>query len=185
MVDRMSLFDRLRRARGLFERQGERDLEDFGKLPGAAPVVQNTVWVVQVEILGDVNIDLRDDHSDRADHSVNEGPRVHGDLVVHGSLSQALNASNRFAADGGAPELARRLEALHALVAQLVAQLPAEEARTTSRDLETFVGEATSRKPRRAFYEVTAHGLARAAKAVAHLAVPIAEAVEAVLTLLK
>jgi hypothetical protein len=181
----MDLFDRLRRARGFFERAGERELEGFDRLSPPTPLVQHTVWVVQVDIVGDVNLDLRDDHSDRADRSVTEGPRVQGDLVVQGNLRQALNASSSFEADGGSAELARRLEILHGLVARLVAHLPPEEAQTASRDLETFARETTSRAPRRPFYEVTAHGLTKAAKTVAHLAAPIAEAVEAVLSLLK
>ena len=185
MSGRMGLFDRLRRARGLFERAGERELEGFDRLRPPTPVVQHTVWVVQVDIVGDVHLDLRDDHSDRADRSVTTGPRVQGDLAVQGNLRQALNASNSFEADGGSAELAERLEALHGLVARLVAHLPPEEAQTASRDLETFAREVTSPAPRRPFYEVTAHGLVKAAKAVAHLAVPIAEAVEAVISLLK
>jgi len=185
MSERIGLFDRLRRARGLFERAGERPLEGFDRLAPPASAVQHTVWVVQVDIVGDVHLDLRDDHSDRADHSVTEGARVQGDLVVLGNLRHALNASSRFEADGGSADLVHRLEALHALVARLVAQLPPEEAQTASRDLETFAREVTSRAPRRPFYEVTAHGLVRAAKTVAHLATPIAEAVEAVLSLLK
>ena len=179
------LFDRLRRARGLFERAGERELEGFDRLRPPTPVVQHTVWVVQVDVVGDVNLDLRDDHSDRADRSVTTGPRVQGDLAVQGNLRQALDASDRFEADGGSADLAHRLESLHGLVEQLVAILPPVEAQTASRDLETFAREVTSPKPRRPFYEVTAHGLVRAAKAVAHLSVPVAEAVEAVLSLLK
>ena len=185
MSGRMGLFDRLRRARGLFERAGERELEGFARLRPPPPVGQHTVWVVQVDIVGDVHLDLRDDHSDRADRSVTEGPRVQGDLVVQGNLRQALNASSSFEADGGSAELAHRLATLHGLVARLVPHLTPEEAQTASRDLETFAREITSPAPRRPFYEVTAHGLVKAAKAVAHLAVPVAEAVEAVLSLLK
>ena len=76
MSGRMGLFDRLRRARGLFERAGERELEGFDPLRPPTSVVPHTVWVVQVDIVGDVHLDLRDDHSDRADRSVTEGPRI-------------------------------------------------------------------------------------------------------------
>jgi hypothetical protein len=185
MSGRTGLFDRLRRARGLFDRDGDRDLGAFDRLRGPPAVVQHTVWIVQVEVIGDVNLDLRDDHSDHADRSVTEGVRVQGDLAVQGSLRQALQASDRFAAGGGSTELARRLASLHGLVSQLVASLPADAAQAASRDLETFAKEVTSPAPRRAFYGVTAEGLVQAAKAVALLALPVAEAVEAVLSLLK
>jgi hypothetical protein len=185
MSGHTGLFDRLRKARGLFERQGERGLEDFDRQAPAPAVVHNTLWVVQVDIVGDVGLDLRDDHSDRADRSVTQGPRVAGDLVVQGNLHQALAATNAFEAAGGASDLARRLEALHDLVAQVAMRLPQVEAQTASRDLETFAREVTSSRPRRPFYTVTAQGLKEAAKAVAHLAVPVAEAVEAVLELLR
>jgi hypothetical protein len=185
MAGHTGLFDRLRKARGLFERQGERGLEGFDRQPPAPAVVHNTLWVVQVDIVGDVRLDLRDDHSDHADRSVTEGARVHGDLVVQGNLRQALAASSAFAAAGGSAALARRLEVLHGLVAELVARLPQDEAQTASRDLETFAREVTSGRPRRPFYGLTAQGLVEAAKAVAHLAVPVAEAIEAVLSLLK
>jgi hypothetical protein len=181
----MGLLDRLRRARALFERAGEHGLEGFDRLRPPADVVPHTVWIVQVDIVGDVNLDLHDDHSDRADRSVTQGARVQGDLAVQGNLRQALDASCRFEAAGGAADLARRLETLHELVTRLVAHLPPEEAQTASRDLETFAREVTSAAPRRPFYDLTAHGLVKAAKAVAHLSLPIAEAVEAVLTLLK
>jgi hypothetical protein len=185
MSGHTGLFDRLRKARGLFERQGERGLEGFDRQPPAPAVVHNTLWVVQVDIVGDVRLDLRDDHSDRADRSVIQGVRVAGDLVVQGNLHQALAASSAFEAAGGSADLARRLDMLHGLVAQLVARLPQDEAQTASRDLETFAREVTSPRPRRPFYEVTAQGLKEAARAVAHLALPVTEAVAAVLTLLK
>jgi hypothetical protein len=185
MSGHTGLFARLRKARGLFERQGERGLEGFDRQPPAPEVVHNTYWVVQVDVVGDVRLDLRDDHSDHADRSVTEGLRVTGDLVVQGNLRQALAAASAFEAAGGPADLARRLEVLHALVEKLVARLPQDDAQTASRDLETFAREVTSGRPRPAFYAVTAQGLKEAAKAVAHLAVPVAEAIEAVLALLK
>jgi hypothetical protein len=185
MVDRMSLFERLRKARGIFEWQDDRELEDFRRFGRSTAVVHNTVWVVNVDIVGDVNLDLRDDHSDRGDRSVTQGARVHGDLVVQGNLEQAIGAASRYEGDGGSRELARRLEDLHALVTHLVEHLPPESAQAASRDLESFSKEVTSRSPRRPFYEITSQGLIRAAKMVGHLALPIAEAVEAILLLLR
>jgi hypothetical protein len=170
----MDLLERLRKARGLFERQEDRELEGFRKNTPAGEVVQTNVWIVTVDIAGDVTVDLRDDRSATA------GPRVQGDVVTQGDLQDALNVAGR--PDAGVPqELSLRLEELQVLVAQLLIRLPEEEAQAASRDLKALAAEVTSRKPRKPFYEVSAHGLVRAAWAVAELAGPIRHAVEALL----
>jgi hypothetical protein len=75
-------------------------------------------------------------------------------------------------------------EVLTVEVGKLAAQLPPEEAEKVSRDLQTLTTEATSKSPRKAWYELSGKGLVDAAKTVAAMAGPITTAVKAVLSLL-
>jgi hypothetical protein len=170
----MDLLERLRKARGIFDRQRDRELEGFRKNTQAGEVVQTNVWIVSVEVVGDVTVDLRDDRS------ATSGPRVQGDIVSQGDLRDVLNATGP-PDDAAAPELARRLEDLQALVTQLLTRLPEEEAQAAARDLKALAAEVSSRKPRKPFYEISAHGLVSAAWAVAELAGPIRNAIEELL----
>ena len=61
---------------------------------------------------------------------------------------------------------------------------PADVQEKAAKNLEKLTKEATSPKPDRQWYEVSAEGLLDAAKAVAGMAAPITSAVKAVLSLL-
>ena len=62
-------------------------------------------------------------------------------------------------------------------------QLPEKKAEQAAQDLETLTNEATSREPRRRWYELSAEGLIEAAKTVGKMAEPVVKTVEAILPL--
>ena len=111
-----------------------------------------------------------------------------GNVTVSGdfNLVTAKSIENSFnkAATAPDPALGTALKALSTQVAELVKQLPPDKKEAAARDLETLTTEATSKAPRKAWYELSAEGLKDAAKAVAGMAGPIATAVGAVLGLL-
>ncbi len=67
---------------------------------------------------------------------------------------------------------------------KLVTNFSPDEAEKVSRDLHTLASEATSKAPRKAWYELSGQGLIEAAKTVAAMAGPVTTAVKAVLSLL-
>ena len=82
------------------------------------------------------------------------------------------------------PDLQQALKDLCAQIAELSKRLPPEHQDTVTRDLSTFVTEATSSKPRKAWYDISGAGLVEAAKAVKEFAEPVASAVKLVIGLL-
>lgn len=112
-----------------------------------------------------------------------------GNVSVTGdfNLVTAHNIQNSFNKVANAkldPELESRLQAVAIEVAKLVKHLPEDTAEKTSRDLETLTNEATSKAPRKEWYQLSAKGLVEAAKSVAEMAAPVATAVTALLALL-
>jgi hypothetical protein len=112
-----------------------------------------------------------------------------GNVTVSGDFNvvTATNIQNSFnkAANSGVPEeLKTKLKELSVQVANLVKELPPDDAEKASKDLEALTSEAVSKKPRREWYELSAKGLVDAAKTVAKMAAPIATAVKAVLALI-
>jgi hypothetical protein len=94
------------------------------------------------------------------------------------------NSFNKAAAPDVDAEMKEKLQRLAVEVANLAKALPPEEAEHASKDLECLTSEATSTKPRKEWYELSAKGLLDAAKTVAAMVSPVTTAVKAVLALL-
>ncbi len=111
-----------------------------------------------------------------------------GNVNVTGdfNLVTAQNIQDSFnkAADAPVAELKERLQELALEVANLVKQLPPDEAESVSRDLSALSTEAVAKKPRKKWYDLSAEGILEAAKTVAELTGPVSTAVKAVLALL-
>lgn len=112
-----------------------------------------------------------------------------GNVTVSGDFNlvtaQNIQGSFNKAAGAEVPEpLKDALKTLTTQVAELAKHLPPDKAETVSKDLATLTAEATSKEPRKAWYELSASGLLDAAKAVAQMAAPVTTAVKAVLALL-
>jgi hypothetical protein len=94
------------------------------------------------------------------------------------------NSFNSIAKSDTKEELKESLKQLTVQVAELAKLTPPEKAEEIARDLESFTKEATSKAPRKKWYELSADGLLEAAKTVAEMAAPVTTAVKAVLALL-
>jgi hypothetical protein len=112
-----------------------------------------------------------------------------GEVSVTGDFSfvtarNIQDSFNKSSSTVGNTQLKQTLQALTAEVGRLAAKLSKDEAEKVSQDLQTLTSEATSKSPRRKWYELSAEGLIEAAKTVAEMAEPVSTAVKAVLALL-
>jgi hypothetical protein len=108
---------------------------------------------------------------------------VTGDFNVV-TANNIKDSFNKATGPGVSEDLKKTLAALTVEIGKLAAKLPQEEAEKVTRDLQTLATEATSKSPRKAWYELSAQGLVDAAKTVAEMAGPVTTAVRAVLALL-
>jgi hypothetical protein len=108
---------------------------------------------------------------------------VTGDFNVV-TAQNIRDSFNKASGPGVADELKEKLQALTIEVGKLATKLPPDDAEKVSRDLHTLASEATSKAPRKAWYELSGQGLIEAAKTVAAMAGPVTKAVKAVLSLL-
>lgn len=81
-------------------------------------------------------------------------------------------------------DLRQNLQELSRQVEQMVKHLPPKEAEKAAQDLEKLTDEAISGKPTREWYQVSADGLVKAAKAVGETAEPVIKTVKKILPLL-
>jgi len=109
------------------------------------------------------------------------GTFVNSPVVVAESIEQ----SSIMVAQSAVPEeLKSVLQELHKATAEMTSHLPEDEAALAGRDLEDLAKEATSDKPRPAFWRRAADGLLAAAKGVAEYGTPVVELVTKVAALL-
>jgi hypothetical protein len=109
----------------------------------------------------------------------------HGDVAANQVVADTIqNSFNRVEKAQVSDNLKARLQDLNKLIQELVKKLPPDEQEKAARNLDVLTTQATAKKPDRRWYEVSAEGLAEAAKAVADFAKPVATAVGAVLALL-
>ncbi|TDF84396.1 hypothetical protein [Pseudomonas sp. H9] len=113
------------------------------------------------------------------------GPVNTGGGDINVITAETINNSfNKVQASQASSDLKEALKEAITQVVELAKKLPQEQAQTVLKDLDAFTGEATSAKPRKAWYELSAKGILDAAKTVAALAGPVTTAVTAVLALL-
>src|SRR5262249_8048245 len=99
-------------------------------------------------------------------------------VVTAKNIQESFNKTSQSTVDA---ELREKLCALTVEVGKLAAKLPKDEADRVSQDLQTLTAEATSKAPRKKWYDLSAEGLLEAAKTVADMAAPVTTAVRAVL----
>jgi hypothetical protein len=92
---------------------------------------------------------------------------------------------NKIFLTNASQELKEKLEKLTRQVAEMCGYLPEDKKKEAARDLEVLTDEATSEKPRRKWYSLSAEGLIEAAKAVGEAANPVVKTVKEIITLLE
>lgn len=130
--------------------------------------------------------------ADRIDHltteyamtvsvTLGDGNVIHGDLVIANSIRDSFNRAKESNVD---KKLKKLLEQLSSQVGTMVKEVDPETAGAIARDLETLTKEATSPKPRRQWWQLSATGLKEAAIAVKDIGKPVVETVTKLLPLL-
>lgn len=111
------------------------------------------------------------------------GSTIHGDVnqVVAHTISDSFNKIKQSDAPD---ELKLKLEELNKAVAEMCKQLPEEKQKEVVQDLKVLTDEATSKTPRKKWYDLSAEGLIEAAKAVGEIATPVITTAKAVLAFL-
>ena len=112
-----------------------------------------------------------------------------GDIAVSGgnvnvAVAHSIVDSFNSAMSSSAPDdLKMQLKKLTDLVAELATRLPEKNLEQVSLDLKSFIQEAISSNPRKSWLDLSRQGLIDAATTVKDLAAPIAEALDAVLSI--
>lgn len=131
------------------------------------PIGLNTAISQEVTTMPEVNI--------------GDGNTFGGDFVVAGSIQNSFNKVASADIPGDIKEL---LQQIIVEGAKVIEVLPTEQAQQTSRDLEALSGEATSKEPRKQWIQLSAEGLAKAAKDVGAVGVPLLSLLDKLLPLL-
>jgi len=147
----------------------EKNIIFIHKPSGDVSIVDGKMEKIGVETMTKISVTLGD------------GTVFHGDFVVAKNIEESFNKAQESQV---VEELRMKLKELSSLTAKLCEQLPEEKAEEVARDLHSFVNEATSKKPRKKWYELSAKGLVEAAKTVATVAGPIVTTVKTILSLL-
>jgi ribosome recycling factor len=161
-------------------------------IEGATPGKGTTLEQMRRQVAAKVERYIEQSH--RSAQIVNIGEQMNttiriGEVSVTGDFSfvtarNIQDSFNKSSSTVGNTQLKQTLQALTAEVGRLAAKLSKDEAEKVSQDLQTLTSEATSKSPRRKWYELSAEGLIEAAKTVAEMAEPVSTAVKAVLALL-
>jgi hypothetical protein len=93
------------------------------------------------------------------DHSINIGGNV-----INSQVGQTLTKCKIMITSQPPGDRRDRLEELQGLAKELIERLPEEKAAEAAENLEILVKQATSEKPNRRWYSVSADGLLEAAK---------------------
>lgn len=180
-----------RSERGGFEQSALLDAARLA-VEGVSPGANATLLQMRRQVAEKVRRFI--EQSERAPRVVNIGEQMNttiqiGNVSVTGDFNVVTaqnirDSFNKASGPGVAEELKEKLQALTIEVSNLITKLPADDAEKVSRDLHTLALEATSKAPRKAWYELSGQGLIEAAKTVAAMAGPVTMAVKAVLSLL-
>lgn len=101
-----------------------------------------------------------------------DGTVIHGDFVVANSIRDSFNQAE--SADIS-DELKGLLKELAKEVGKMSEALPKETSEQVARDLQALVAEASSKKPRKQWWQLSIEGLKRAAKDAGEIGKPVLE----------
>jgi hypothetical protein len=170
--ERPALQQRLAEIRGNISQKVTRALESQSQLQSSRSMTIIGGTTVFAE--GDSYVDSK---------SIKFG-KVTGSITGNiGIDSPITNSFNRIQKSDANDELKDKLAQLTAAVAELVKQLPEDQAKAAARDLQTFTEEATAEAPRRSILEVMGSSLSKAAEVVGQVGVPVLSLVTAILAL--
>lgn len=108
----------------------------------------------------------------KIDVTLGDGTTIHGDFVVANSIKDSFNKVEKADVPN---ELKSLLKDLAKSIATMSERLPKETAGQVARDLETLTAEATSKTPRKQWWELSVEGLTKVAKDIGEIGKPVLE----------
>jgi hypothetical protein len=99
-----------------------------------------------------------------------DGNIFHGDIVVAGKIKDSFNKAAQASVSD---DLKALLKDLASAVGKMSEALPTDEAEEVARDLEILTSEATSKKPRQRWWQLSVEGLKKAAEKVGDVGIPV------------
>jgi len=136
-----------------------------------AQIICDTVERIHTETITVTKIDV----------TLGDGTIIHGDFVVANSIK---NSFNKVASANIPTDLKELLQKLAKEVGVMSEALPEDTSHQVARDLETLTTEATSKAPRRRWWELSMDGLKQAATAVGDVGKPVLEVLSLLVPLL-
>lgn len=107
-----------------------------------------------------------------------------GNNIVGGSMVGSSLTIQAYSKPGAESDLQEEIEKLSVLVKQLIKNVSEQQAEQLFHDLDTLITEATSKQPRKKWYELSAEGILDAAKSSAELIEPISSVIKKLLEIL-
>jgi hypothetical protein len=101
-----------------------------------------------------------------------DGTVIEGNLVVANSIKDSFN---KVATSNSPNELKSLLIDLARAVGKMVGEMPSAKGEEVARDLDSLTSEATSKNPRRRWWELSVEGLTNAAQTVGAIGKPVLE----------
>jgi hypothetical protein len=138
------------------------------------PYILNRYHIENAELVCDKIENLHTEKMTMTKISVKlgDGTVVHGDVVVANSIQNSFNTASKADIPNDLKEL---LKELTKTVAKMSENLPKEVAEVVARDLETLTAEATSKAPRKQWWQLSIEGLTKAAKDIGEIGKPVLE----------
>lgn len=113
--------------------------------------------------------------------NIGDGTIITGDFVVAHSIKDSFNKASIADISNDLKDL---LKSLVKEVGKISDKLPEEKAKEVARDLETLTAEATSKTPRKKWWQLSVEGLKQMAKDVGEIGKPILEIISKIVPLL-
>jgi hypothetical protein len=113
--------------------------------------------------------------------NIGDNATIYGDVVAAQSIK---NSFNKVASSEAPDDVKDLLKKLAVAVEKMSESLPKETAQQAARDLETLVAEATSKSPRKEWWQLSVEGLKKAAINVGEIGKPVLELAGKVVMLL-
>lgn len=136
-----------------------------------AEIICDTVERIHTEAITMTKIDVK----------LGDGTVIHGDFVIANSIK---NSFNKVASADIADDLKELLQKLTKEVGVMSEALPEDTSQQVARDLETLTTEATSKAPRKRWWELSLDGIKQAAISVGEIGKPVLEIVTLLIPLL-
>jgi len=110
-----------------------------------------------------------------------DGATIHGDFVVANRIRDSFNKAD---SSNASDELKNLLKTLASTAGKIIEKLPKEQAEQVATDLQILINEATSEKPRRRWWELSADGIKEAAVAVGEIGTSVITSLDKILPIL-